>query len=278
MAFRRMGTHAMLDDMANPRWKQMLVAAFLLLPMPAWAWGPEGHEVVAHLAGMNLTPKARAGVTALLGGEAQAAMAIASNWADEIRDERPQTSSWHYVNLEIDGDLHYVAARDCAGDNCAVGQILRDEAILRSNAAPAVKAETLKFLIHFVGDIHQPLHAADNHDRGGNQVQISLRRGRNETLHHFWDDDVVAAQGRDPAAVARGIDSAYSPQQKAALMAAGSPVDWAERSAAIAKTLVYPQAAHGIDNRTLAEDTPIARERLARAGYALAGALNAIFR
>jgi len=266
--------------MTNPRWKQALCALCFLLPTPAWAWGPEGHEVVAHLAGMNLTPKARAGVAALLGGEAEASMAIASNWADEIRDARPQTSSWHYVNLEIDGDLRYVPARDCRADNCVVGQILRDEAILKSNAPAAAKAEALKFLIHLVGDIHQPLHAADNNDRGGNEVRVIVRRGRPETLHHVWDGDVVALQGRNPALVARGIDGALSPAQKASFMAAGPPTVWAEHSAAIAKTIVYPQVAPSgtLDSRALAVDAQVARQQLARAGYALAGALNAVFK
>jgi hypothetical protein len=264
--------------MTNPRWKQALAVVCLLLPAPAWAWGPEGHEVVAHIAGMNLTPKARAGVAALLGGEAEASMAIAANWADEIRDARPQTSSWHYVNLEIDGDHRYVPARDCSGGNCAVGQILRDEAILRSNAVPAAKTEALKFLIHFVGDIHQPLHAADNHDRGGNDVRIALRRGRPMTLHHFWDDDVVAAQGRDPVAIARGIDASLARVQKIALMAPAAPADWALASAALARTVVYPQIHQGISNQVLAADAPIARAQLAKAGYALAGILNTIFK
>lgn len=264
--------------MTNPRWKQALAVVCLLLPAPAWAWGPEGHEVVAHIAGMNLTPKARAGVAALLGGEAEASMAIAANWADEIRDARPQTSSWHYVNLEIDGDHRYVPARDCSGGNCAVGQILRDEAILRSNAVPAAKTEALKFLIHFVGDIHQPLHAADNHDRGGNDVRIALRRGRPMTLHHFWDDDVVAAQGRDPVAIARDIDASLARAQKAALMAPAAPADWALASAALARTVVYPQIHQGIGNQVLAADAPAARAQLAKAGYALAGILNTIFK
>jgi len=270
----------MLDGMTNPRWKQALFALCLLLPAPARAWGPEGHEIVAHLAGMNLTPKARAGVAALLGGEAEAAMAIASNWADEIRDARPQTASWHYVNIEIDGDLHYAAGRDCIADNCAVGQILRDEAVLKSGAPAPQKAEALKFLIHFVGDIHQPLHAADNHDRGGNQVRVIVQGGRPQALHHVWDGEVVALQGRNPAMVARDIDRSFNPAQKTAMMAAGPPAAWSEHSAVLAKTIVYPQVMAGgtLDNRTLAADAAVARQQLARAGYALAGVLNTIFK
>jgi len=100
------------------------------------AWGADGHEVVAHLAAMNLTPKAKAAVGAMLGGEAEASMVIAASWADEIRDRRPQTQNWHYVNIELD-EPGYDARRDCVGGNCVVAQIARDETILASHAPPA---------------------------------------------------------------------------------------------------------------------------------------------
>ena len=264
------------------RWKYACGVLCFLLPAPALAWGPEGHEVVAHVAAMNLTPKARAEVATLLGGEAEAAMAIASNWADEVRDARPETAKWHYVNLEIDGDLQYVAARDCIAGNCAVAQILRDEAILKSNDAAAVKTEALKFLIHLVGDIHQPLHAGENNDSGGNSEQISYRNSKRMSLHHFWDSDMVVSLGRDPVAIARGINDALSPQQKAGLMASGAPAVWAEQSAGIAKTVIYTQM-HGariavLKDADVIADSQISRQQLAKAGYALAGILNAAFK
>jgi hypothetical protein len=262
------------------RYKHAIAVMLWLLPGPALAWGPEGHEVVAHLAARNLTAKARAQVAALLGGEAEAAMAIAANWADEIRDDRPQTSSWHFVNIEIDRGASYDAARDCPGGNCVVQQISRFEAVLKSRAPRARKAEALRFLIHFVGDIHQPLHAADRHDRGGNTVRVFVRPGRPESLHHVWDDDVVAALGRDPATVARRIDDGVRPAQKAALMAPGAPAAWAQASAVLARDVAYAQLRNGnhIDARMLAADAQVARGQLARAGYALAGMLNRALR
>lgn len=262
---------------------QKLPALFLILCLstPALAWGPEGHEVVAHLAALNLTPKAREKVATLLGGEAEASMAIASNWADEIRDARPETSNWHFVNLEIDGDLHYQPARDCVSDDCAVGQIIRNEAVLKSNAPAAQKTEALKFLIHLVGDIHQPLHAGENHDHGGNSVRVSYRQGKPISLHHFWDDDMVFSLGKDPAAVARSIDGVLNGTQKAALMAPADPAHWADDSAAIAKAAIYPQlrgrASAVLQDRDVMQDAQISRLQLAKAGYALAGILNRIF-
>jgi hypothetical protein len=262
-------------------WKHALFALWLLSPSPVLAWGADGHEVVAHLAAMNLTPKARAAVAALLGGEAEAAMVIAANWADEIRDARPETSTWHYVTLQVGGDLHYDAARDCAGDNCIVAQIARDEAVLKSNAPADQKLEALKFLIHFAGDIRQPMHAGEDNDRGGNASTVSYRGGKRESLHKFWDDDMVISLGRDDAAIAKNIDTALNQSQKAALMAPALPATWAEESATIAKTVIYPQMHHdksvALKDQDVMGDAQISRLQLARAGYSLAGMLNRIF-
>jgi len=254
----------------------LLLGFLLVLPVPAFAWGPRGHQVVAHVAAMNLTPQARAAVAGLLGGQAEAMMALSANWADEIRDARPQTGSWHYVNLKIAGDLRYRASRDCPRDACIVAQIARHEAVLRSTAPRAQKIEALKYLLHFIGDIQQPLHAADNDDRGGNRVQMRWR-GQRITLHHFWDDEMVSVWGRDPVAIARAIDS-VTPRARKTALGAGTPVEWAQRSAAIAREDIYPQAGRTPTHSDAIEFSHIAREQMARAGYALAARLNAIYR
>ena len=255
-----------------------LLVMLSAVPVPALAWGPRGHEVVAQIAAMNLTPKARAAVAGLLGGEAEAMMAIHANWADEIREARPQTAPWHYVNIEIASDMRYQPGRDCRGGDCVVAQIARQQAILNSNASRAARAEALKFLIHLVGDVHQPLHAADNRDRGGNRVQLRWR-GQRITLHHFWDNEMVVALGRDPRAVARTID-ASTPRQQKFQLGGGSPVQWAEMSASIARSTIYPELGQGRTPtaQQAAGYARIARLQLARAGYALADMLNTAFR
>src|SRR6185503_20045192 len=155
---------------------------FLAIATPALAWGPEGHQIVAGIAARELTQKARGQVSALLGGEAGAMMVLDSSWADEIRDQRPQTSSWHYVNIEL-GSGGYQARRDCRGGDCVVAQVERDVAALADprTSRPA-KKEALMFLIHFTADLHQPLHAADRHDKGGNDRTVRLN-GKLTSLH-----------------------------------------------------------------------------------------------
>ena len=254
----------------------VLFLALLLSASPAMAWGPRGHQAIAHLAAMNLTPQARAQVASLLSGDAEAMMVMSANWADEIRDTRPQTGPWHYVNLKISGDLRYRAARDCPRDACVVAQIARQEAVLRGSAPRAQKAEALKYLIHLIADIHQPLHAADNNDRGGNSVFLR-GGGQRITLHHFWDDDMVVASGRDPRAIARALDAAI-PRGRKDTLGAGTPMAWAQRSATIARDHIYPQA-HRVPSQKEASDyARIAREQMTRGGYALAARLNTIFR
>ena len=245
---------------------------------PAPAWAPEGHQVVAAIAERELTPVARARVAALLGG--QAAIVLDSSWADEIRDQRPETASWHYVNIEI-GSAGYDAARDCASGDCVVAQIERDHRILSDPQAPqAAKAEALRFLIHFVADLHQPLHAADHHDKGGN-AELVRWRGKRTSLHQIWDLDVVTALGNDSERVAAQIDGSLTLQQKAQLRG-GTPQTWANESFALAGREIYaklpPFGPIRLPEDYARAESGVARLQLAKAGLRLAAMLNQIFK
>ena len=192
----------------------LVVAAFA--PSGVLAWGNEGHRVIALIAADRLTPVARAEVAALLGGDARDSMESASTWADYIRLSRPETAPWHYVNIEVSAS-GYNAATDCPADNCVVAQVQKDARIVadRQLATP-VRAEALRFLIHFVGDLHQPLHCADNHDRGGNEVAVLI--GAEQTnLHAVWDTDVVAELGQDPEHVASALGAQIGPGGRSVL-------------------------------------------------------------
>lgn len=266
--------------MAGGGWNRVaggLVAMGLLMaPVAAHAWGTEGHEVVAALAARRLTPAAAAEVQRLLGAPPKAAMVAVANWADEIRDRRPATANWHFVNIPITA-TGYNQRRDCPHDDCVVARIADSLATLGNRKLPAhTRAEALRFLIHLVGDLHEPLHAADNRDGGGNGIQV-LGLGPRTSMHHLWDTGLVQASGRDPMALAARIAASVPPRQWRA-WATGTPADWANQSWRLAKEDIYA-VTKGRRNVRLNQDyitrmAPVVRTQLAKAGARLAWLLN----
>lgn len=155
------------------------------------AWGPHGHAVVAELAWRELTPEVRAKVAALLG---DAPMNSVGSWADAVRPTEPfrWTAPLHYVNLP-DNALRYIPERDCPEVGCVVSAIDDFAAALADETAdPEARRQALMFLIHFVGDLHQPLHAGREADRGGNDIEVEFY-GRQQRLHSIWDSGIIQA-------------------------------------------------------------------------------------
>ena len=146
------------------RWSVALPAIFV--SMSAWSWGAEGHHVVAELASPRLTPEASAEVARLLALEPGATLVSISTWPDEVRSGT--TGKWHYINFDKD-DCHYDEAVHCPGGQCVVGAINKQTRVLGSHASDSDRLKALKYVVHFVADTHQPLHAGYANDRGGNQ-------------------------------------------------------------------------------------------------------------
>ena len=158
------------------------------LPAPAHAWGCKGHQVVALLAEMHLNPRALAMAKKILaegpidpslsryckeGGSDP--LADASTWPDDIRGIRPEASPWHYIDIPRGTNPRDVEKFCDAKEGCVTRAIRDDIAVLRStDADPQKRADALRFLIHFVGDLHQPLHAVTNNDQGGNCVPVAF--------------------------------------------------------------------------------------------------------
>ena len=143
-------------------------SSFLLLalvPPAVLAWGTQGHQVIALLAEQQLSSQARLEVTRLLALEPGETLASISTWADEQRS--PQTAARHYVNFPRDS-CSYDANRDCPDGKCVVEAINRQAQILQSTTADEKRLTALKYLVHLVGDVHQPLHAGYQDDKGGN--------------------------------------------------------------------------------------------------------------
>jgi hypothetical protein len=188
------------------------------------------------------------------------------------------------VNIPLDAPV-YSAERDCSRNRCIVAQIARERVVLADRSLlPAIRAEALKFLIHFVGDLHQPLHASDNGDRGGNDVRVVLARKRTN-LHALWDTALVAALGRDPVSLGTSLEAKISLAQKQQWQG-GSSAEWANESLALARTEIY--AALGgtgdtnapliLPNDYAAAKAPIVKTQLQKAGVRLAWVLNEAFK
>jgi hypothetical protein len=213
------------------------LAVVLLLVRPAFAWGPDGHEVIATIAEKALSSTARKQVRLLLPAKMHSLAEIA-NWADAVRPSRPWTAEWHFVDIPLDAQ-GYDRARDCKHDDCVVEQVnTRIQQLSDRSLLPAVRLEALKFLVHFVGDMHQPLHCADNHDRGGNDVKV-IFEGSTVRLHRVWDSGIINSavpQQRDYAA--RLFRSA-SMADRQSWVAKRTPVDWANECFAIGKADIY---------------------------------------
>jgi hypothetical protein len=248
-----------------------LVAALSVIvaiqPRPAMAWGPEGHQIIAAIADSLLDPSVRARINALLASEPGATLASISTWADESRDR--STAAWHYVNMPRDAGCLYDRSRDCPDGRCVV-EALYAQIQRLSVASAADQLEALKYVVHFVADIHQPLHAAFADDRGGNTYQLQAF-GRGTNLHAVWDSQMLRSVDTRSMVVAGSL-SAQGSRQPAPLL----PAEWARESCLIASRAdFYPS--RQLDDEYLRTFRPIARERLYLAGARLAAVLNLAF-
>ncbi len=243
---------------------------------PARAWGVEGHRIVALIAERHLTAAAAAAVNRLLATDGATSMADVTSWADEWRETHRETGPWHFVDIPLEA-TEYDPARDCPHNACVVAQIRRFARDLADTSRPdAEREQALKFLIHFVGDVHQPLHSADHHDRGGNDVRV-IHEGRPTNLHHVWDVELVRA-----AAGVAGGEAAMVDQLDAAPAedpSAADPVAWANEAHVLAANVVYPNLpddrGEDLSGDYTVAVTPVVNEQLRRAGLRLAATLNA---
>ena len=260
---------------SSPKSRAALLGLCLFAVIPvAWAWGALGHRMVAELAERHLDPKAKAEVARLLAGEPDPTLAGVANWADDLRNTDPErfkaTSRWHYINAE-GGGCSFDEARDCPDGNCVVSAIERQRLILADRSQPlAARRDALKFIVHFVGDAHQPMHAGDRDDAGGNRFQVSLRTpiepeayarkdyvdgvmGTN--LHSIWDYYLLRG---------RGLDLAHDVM----------PMAWAKESCRLIEARGLYPATHTMDHGYLDAQRPLAEQRIRQAAWRLAQLLN----
>jgi hypothetical protein len=275
-----------------------LVAALVLHAAPASAWGDEGHAVIALIAAHDLTPAVQERVQALLARDDSGLVpdtGIESEavWADRYRDSHRETSRWHYVDIERDGpDL----AAACYGspplppgteaslgpaDACVIDKILQFERELRATSTPEQeRLRALQFLLHLLGDLHQPLHAIDDHDAGGNARRVSARGMRPGSLHHYWDVEFVQRLGPDADRLAAQLLARIGPNERRRWQR-GGPADWAREAFSVGKGLAYEALPAPQRHRTyrlpasyVDDATQAVALQLSRAGVRLAVVLN----
>jgi len=257
--------------------RRLAIALFLvsIVPTQAFAWGSEGHRIVAEIAEQHLEPQTTRQIHDLLAIDNETSLADVANWADQIRRQRHSTASWHFVDIPI-AAATYDPSRDCAKGNCVVAKIEQFAAELHDRSLPArERLEALKFVVHFVGDLHQPLHASDNDDRGGNEIHIKYL-GRRTNLHAVWDTAILLpAVNGDERSYALHLDRQITPAE-AATWQTGTPEQWANESHAIAVTAIYGNLPHSgrLPDRYQDEALPIVDQQLERAGLRLARMLN----
>ena len=269
---------------------EAIAFALLLAPAPcteAFAWGQEGHSIVAEIAQRRLSPQASAVIARTL-GRGHSLSAIAS-WADDVREKRPETARWHFVDIPV-AESTYVPARDCAAlseGDCVVAELGRLRTTLACTHSLAARREALKFAVHFIGDIHQPLHTVDD-QKGGNliPVQVHLRglvcsqackTPLASNLHIAWDSDLIHAAVWDWGAYVDRLETGWLKSAEAHRPAAsgGTPVDWALETHRAAQAVwpLLPED-HVLGDAYFQKTLPVLDHQLGLAGLRLARFLN----
>lgn len=235
-------------------------------------WGKTGHRVTGHIAQQYLSNKAKKAIDKLLVG---ASLAEVSTYADEIKSDASYKSygPWHYVNVPFDKtyDTHPKSERGdlMQGiDTCIA--VLQDEDSPRQD-----KIFHLKLLVHFIGDLHQPLHTGIAKDKGGNDFQLQWF-GKGTNLHRVWDTQMIEQYSMSYTELAMNTGDLSKKQRKA--LQQGTHYDWMEDSRSLVKD-IYAKTKKGekLGYRYMYDYFELLEKQLQKGGVRLAGLLNQIF-
>jgi hypothetical protein len=315
-----------------PLQRLFCVLVLFLLPttsIPAHAWGCEGHEVVALIALKNLTPQVAKQVDAILTASPVSAtlrrfcrtsglppIAEVASWADDIRSEQPETGPDHFIDIPLSATRDKYDIAPLCQQGCVVEAIAKYAQQLKTSRDPKARADALRFLVHFVGDIHQPLHDETNGDRGGNCVPVGYAgEAPRQTspdhedffpnLHAIWDTDILqsmlAAHDMTLEEYADFLEHRYAARKQK--WNSGQPIDWAWEGHDLSATAYRALPASVPRDQTIKVDScadnnhighrmadlhiilpvrydnvsrPIVEEQVTKAGIRLAGMLNSL--
>jgi hypothetical protein len=284
--------------------------ALCAIPAAAYSWGDEGHEVIGLIADHYLEPAVRTKVNAMLAGDATHLTSTTqidseATWADKYRDSDRNTTkvnynrtrNWHFVDLELQApDLkaacfgqpplpEEIPASVGPANDCVVDKIDEFAAELKkSTTSETEKRFALQFILHFVGDVHQPLHASDDQDRGGNLKTVTAPGIASNNLHHDWDTEFVNLIGPNEAAIAQQLIANITGAQRSQ-WEMGTAADWAAESFAVAKGHTYgllpatDQPNHyQLSAAYVSDAATVTQQQLSKAGVRLAFVLNQALR
>ena len=258
--------------------KQIVILFFLgffLITLPIAAtniWGPTGHRATGEIAEKHLTKRAKKKIEKLLKGQS---LAFVSTFADQIKSDKKYDKyyTWHYVNMPFD-KTYEASEKNSRGDiitginKCIT--VLKDK-----NSTNEDKAFFLKLLVHFLGDLHQPMHIGRAEDKGGNDIQVRwFNRGTN--LHRVWDEDMIEEWKMSYIELADNAEDLSKEQIK--LIQKGSVLDWMRDTRTLTKP-VYDSVEVGekLRYRYSYDHLETVREQLQKGGIRLAKLLNDIF-
>jgi hypothetical protein len=256
--------------------------ALLVLALPAFGWGQEGHKIICEIAFVNLSAEARSEVLQLRDTDYKT-FSDSCLWPDDIRDERPLTRPYHYINIpggkqrdEISIDAF------CPPERCVPWAIKNYAKIFADKTKGAKeRREALLFAAHFVGDVHQPLHAGRPEDRGGNDIKVTLlNQFYKPKLHAVWDTNLIREAGMYWPEAAAGLAEDYKSQSSQWTNL--DPDTWTVDSYLLSEEYAYRRKKNGAVIRTgqklnqsyVNRALPVVEEQLARAGFRLAHLLN----
>lgn len=232
-------------------------------------WGRVGHQVIGEIATQNLSPIAINQINKILNGQS---LALVSTWADEMRSNPKfkKYAPWHYVNMPLDENYHE-SNKNPKGDIIqAINKCI--EVLKEKNSTQEMKSFHLKYLVHLIGDIHQPLHVGRFEDRGGNDIKLNFL-GNNSNLHSVWDTRIIEYFTVDYKSLANEL------MGKKKVQVSLNPIDWTNESQQEVKK-IYSKII-GVDTISLDyvnKNFPLIKNQLHKAGLTLANILNNIFK
>jgi hypothetical protein len=247
----------------------LAITIVLSSPLQSFAWSDKAHRIIAALAWMKLSESAKRQVRELLPGtslEGNGPLAEISMWADLQRGPYPEERRWHFVAIPLSAES-YDMKRDCADGNCIVVKLNEKKELLRTSQNRQIRADALKYVVHLVGDLYQPLHVTDNNDQGGNMVQVKFQ-GKLTNLHQVWDSEMINRSELDVASYVKKLSELSVPR--------GFWIDsWVQDSHGIAQQYVYAVPKdRELGTTYYRRNLPVLEMQLATAAEKLAEILN----